>query len=80
MQAHRSKVGWVEYDIVLSQVYSVPVLYFQLSIDSRPATLDEIYKHLVAPSGFEKAVKHGGVWGAISQGVSGPNPFHRMYQ
>ena len=72
------KVATVEYHIVLSPVYTVPVLYFTMAIDSMPASLDHVYQHLTHDrDGFitpqlEASIRTVSVCGAISQGVSMP--------
>lgn len=72
------KVATVEYHIVLSPVYAVPVLYFTMTIDSMPASLDQIYQNLIHGSNefitaqLEASIRDVGVCGAISQGVSIP--------
>lgn len=71
-----TKLAIIEYHIVLSPVYCVPVLYFNMAIDSTPASLDDVYQYLVRQSdlsrdvSWEETLRAVGVHGAISQGVS----------
>ncbi|KAF8422906.1 hypothetical protein EV426DRAFT_704652 [Tirmania nivea] len=68
------KLAIIEYNIVLSPIYCVPVLYFNMTIDSTPASLDDVYQHLVWQSdvsrdvNWEETLRAVGVHGAISQG------------
>ncbi|KAF8443626.1 hypothetical protein BGX38DRAFT_1271836 [Terfezia claveryi] len=70
----QTKSAIIEYHIVLSPVYCVPVLYFNMAIDSTPASLDDVYQHLVRQSdlskdvSWEETLRAVGVHGAISQG------------
>lgn len=68
----------VEYCIVLSPSYQVPVLYFSLrnalsnsssgGIHAGPEGLDAIYKYLV-PTQFTANLREVGIMGGISIGV-----------
>lgn len=62
----------VEYDILLSPTYRVPVLYFVLR-GSRvgPVGIETVYQYLV-PDQYKKEVKSVGVLGGISMGVCAP--------
>ncbi|GFG02732.1 autophagy-related protein Atg10 [Aspergillus lentulus] len=59
----------VDYDILLSPVYRVPVLYFLLRRDGHPQSLgiDAVY-HLLVPDQYKKELKSVGVMGGISVG------------
>lgn len=65
----------VEYDIVLSPSYQVPVLYFTLrqGNDKKPVDLDTVYQYLV-PEGYRKELGSVGVMGGISIGVCARSP------
>lgn len=57
----------IHYDILLSPVYRVPVLYFHIQ-DSQhryPPTMKVLYEHLIAPQ-FKAQTQSGGVIGGIS--------------
>lgn len=77
------KLATVEYHIVLSPVYAVPVLYFTMTIDSMPASLDQVYQHLILDGDelitaqLEASIRNVSVCGAISQGVSMPPHWKR---
>jgi ubiquitin-like-conjugating enzyme ATG10 len=60
----------VDYDILLSPVYRVPVLYFLLRRDGHPQSLgiDAVY-HLLVPDQYKKELQSVGVMGGISVGV-----------
>jgi ubiquitin-like-conjugating enzyme ATG10 len=59
----------VEYHILLSPTYQVPVLYFQLLHFGTPAPLSEVYRVLVEDgSDARTQLQRIGVQGAISQG------------
>ncbi|KAL4940804.1 hypothetical protein BDV06DRAFT_14203 [Aspergillus oleicola] len=67
----------VDYDIVLSPTYQVPVLYFVLRRMGKPLGLNEVYNHLV-PSQYRKSIQGVGIMGGISFGyhpVSGTPAF-----
>jgi ubiquitin-like-conjugating enzyme ATG10 len=57
----------VEYSIALSQIYRVPVLYFNfVNVPMEQArNVDTVYEHLV-PSHFKDPLKEIGVMGGIS--------------
>ncbi|KAJ5611536.1 Autophagy-related protein 3 [Penicillium herquei] len=59
----------VDYDIVLSPTYQVPVLYFALRWlhQNGPIGLDAVYQYLV-PEQYQTQVKSVGVMGGISLG------------
>lgn len=61
----------VDYDIVLSPTYQVPVLYLVLRWHHHdgPVGLDAVYQYVV-PKQYQTEVKSVGVMGAISVGVS----------
>ncbi|KAL2003451.1 hypothetical protein VTN02DRAFT_3762 [Thermoascus thermophilus] len=60
----------VEYDIILSPTYRVPVLYFVLRNAPRegPAGIEAVYRYLV-PHQYKTELKSVGVMGGISMGV-----------
>lgn len=59
----------VEYNVLLSQTYQVPVLYFSLRNHAAAAGgLDAVYNHLV-PAQFKTELQGVGVMGGISVGV-----------
>jgi ubiquitin-like-conjugating enzyme ATG10 len=61
----------VHYDVVLSPVYRVPVLYFSIS-DPRhrySPTMHTLYEHLI-PSQFKAQTEAGGVIGGVTVNVS----------
>ncbi|KAF2832195.1 hypothetical protein CC86DRAFT_87276 [Ophiobolus disseminans] len=57
----------VVYDILLSPVYRVPVLYISIADPQHryPPTMQTLYEHLI-PSNFEAQAQSGGVIGGIS--------------
>ncbi|KAJ5468661.1 Autophagy-related protein 3 [Penicillium sp. IBT 31633x] len=58
----------IDYDIVLSPTYQVPVLYFSPRWHNHgPLGLDEVYQYLV-PEQYRQEVKSVGVMGGISMG------------
>ncbi|KAJ5347725.1 Autophagy-related protein 3 [Penicillium brevicompactum] len=58
----------VDYDILLSSTYQVPVLYFGLrSHNHGPLGLDEVYQYVV-PEQYKQELKSVGVMGGISMG------------
>ncbi|KAJ5085646.1 Atg10p [Penicillium argentinense] len=68
----------IDYDIVLSPTYQVPVLYFTIrEANQGPVGLDTVYQYVV-PELYRKEVKSVGVMGGISFGyhpVSGAPAF-----
>ena len=60
----------VVYDIILSPVGQVPVLYFSIhdSLHRYPPTMTTLYEHLVAPH-FRPQTQNTGVIGGISMAV-----------
>jgi len=63
----------VEYHILLSQSYRVPMLYFflhKLPIKG-PKGIDAVYEYLV-PHQYRSGLRDLGVMGGISMGVSDP--------
>ncbi|CAG8503140.1 13276_t:CDS:2, partial [Acaulospora colombiana] len=57
----------VDYHVIYSTSYKVPVLYFNVYYDDgTPLKIDEIYSNLVQPSRFED-IKPAGFYGGISQ-------------
>lgn len=63
----------VEYHILISPSYQVPVLYFflrQSSLQHQP-TLDTVYEYLV-PSHLKAGLQSTGPIGGISMSVSSP--------
>ncbi|KAL3457776.1 hypothetical protein BJX64DRAFT_292821 [Aspergillus heterothallicus] len=57
----------VDYDIVLSATYQVPVLYFVLRHEGKLLGIDEVYRYLV-PNQYRENVKGVGIMGGISFG------------
>jgi ubiquitin-like-conjugating enzyme ATG10 len=57
----------VEYHIVLSPSYQVPVLYFNIKDPSyrSPPTMDTLYRHLIPPH-FKAQAENVGVIGGIT--------------
>jgi ubiquitin-like-conjugating enzyme ATG10 len=71
MQPARAPPALVLYDILLSPVYRVPVLYISIS-DSQhryPPTMSTLYEHLISPH-FKAQTEHSGVIGGVSIIVS----------
>jgi ubiquitin-like-conjugating enzyme ATG10 len=71
MQPARALPALIYYDILLSPVYRVPVLYISIS-DSQhryPPTMSTLYDHLI-PLHFKAQTEHGGVIGGVSIIVS----------
>ncbi|KAL4985050.1 hypothetical protein BDW68DRAFT_189980 [Aspergillus falconensis] len=67
----------VDYDILLSPTYQVPVLYFFLRRADKPLGIDEVYDYLV-PDQHRKNIQNVGIMGGISFGyhpVSGTPAF-----
>ncbi|KAF1982362.1 hypothetical protein K402DRAFT_340566 [Aulographum hederae CBS 113979] len=61
-----SQVSTIEYDILLSPTYQVPVLCFTArKPDNRPFSTEEIYSFVV-PQSFKAQARDVGVMGAIS--------------
>jgi hypothetical protein len=60
----------VDYDILLSPTYRVPVLYFRLKWNHHngPVGLDAVYQYVV-PEQYRKGLQSVGVMGGISLGV-----------
>jgi ubiquitin-like-conjugating enzyme ATG10 len=60
----------VEYDVVLSPSYQVPVLYFNIKDLSHrsPPTMDTLYRHLIPPH-FKAQTENVGVIGGITIAV-----------
>ncbi|KAJ5894400.1 Atg10p [Penicillium taxi] len=69
----------IDYDIVLSPTYQVPILYFALrwiNYDA-PIGLDAVYRYVV-PAHYQSELKNVGVMGGISMGyhpISGTPAF-----
>jgi ubiquitin-like-conjugating enzyme ATG10 len=61
----------IHYDVVLSPVYRVPVLYFSISdpLHRYPPTMATLYEHLI-PSYFKAQTETGGVIGGVTINVS----------
>ncbi|KAJ5406955.1 hypothetical protein N7465_008239 [Penicillium sp. CMV-2018d] len=58
----------IDYDILLSPTYQVPVLYFGLRWHNHgPLGLDEVYQYVV-PERYRQELKSVGVMGGISMG------------
>ena len=60
----------VEYDIVLSPTYQVPVLYFRIR-DARcalPPSIDTLYRYVI-PEQFKSQVESFGIIGGITMTV-----------
>jgi ubiquitin-like-conjugating enzyme ATG10 len=57
----------VHYDIILSPVYRMPVLYFGVSDPQHrfPPTMATLYEHII-PSQFKAQTKTGGVIGGVT--------------
>ncbi|KAL4868761.1 hypothetical protein BDV12DRAFT_92399 [Aspergillus spectabilis] len=67
----------VDYDILLSPSYQVPVLYFVLRRSQKPLGIDEVYTYLV-PDQYKSNIQSVGIMGGISFGyhpVSGTPTF-----
>lgn len=59
----------IDYDILLSPTYQVPILYFGLKWHNHgPLGLDEVYQYVV-PERYRQELKSVGVMGGISMGV-----------
>ncbi|KAL4913201.1 hypothetical protein BDW62DRAFT_220842 [Aspergillus aurantiobrunneus] len=57
----------VDYDILLSPTYQVPILYFVLRHAEKPLGMDEVYNYLV-PDQYRENIKSVGIMGGISFG------------
>ncbi|KAJ5409738.1 uncharacterized protein N7487_004097 [Penicillium crustosum] len=58
----------IDYDILLSPTYQVPILYFGLKWHNHgPLGLDEVYQYVV-PERYRQELKSVGVMGGISMG------------
>ncbi|KAL4808567.1 hypothetical protein BDV18DRAFT_101764 [Aspergillus unguis] len=57
----------VDYDILLSLTYQVPVLYFTLKRGNKPLGIDEVYDYLV-PDQYRDSIRSVGIMGGISFG------------
>ncbi|CEN61530.1 hypothetical protein ASPCAL08184 [Aspergillus calidoustus] len=57
----------VDYDIILSDTYQVPVLYFVLRQADKLLGMDEVYRYLV-PSQYRENIQGVGIMGGISFG------------
>lgn len=57
----------VQYDILLSPIYRVPVLYFSITDPQHrfAPTMDTLYKHVIAPQ-FKAQVENTGIIGGIT--------------
>jgi hypothetical protein len=62
----------VDYDIILSDTYQVPVLYFVLRQADKLLGMDEVYRYLV-PSQYRENIQGVGIMGGISFGVRASN-------
>jgi ubiquitin-like-conjugating enzyme ATG10 len=73
LQVVREPQAVIHYDILLSPVYRVPVLYFSISDPHHryPPTMATLYEHLI-PTQFKAQTESGGVIGGISVQVSIP--------
>jgi ubiquitin-like-conjugating enzyme ATG10 len=59
----------IDYDILLSPTYQVPVLYFSPRWHRHgPLGLDDVYQYVV-PEQYRQELKSVGVMGGISMGV-----------
>jgi ubiquitin-like-conjugating enzyme ATG10 len=59
----------IDYDIMFSPTYQVPILYFGLkSHDHGPLGLDAVYQYVV-PEQYRQELKSVGVMGGISMDV-----------
>lgn len=57
----------IEYDIILSPSYQVPVLYFSIKDPGFkfPSTMENLYQHIIPPS-YKEEAKSAGVLGGIT--------------
>lgn len=63
----RESPAMIHYDVILSPVYRLPVLYFHIS-DSQhryPPTMDVLYKYLIPPE-FKAQAENAGIIGGIT--------------
>lgn len=66
-QSACSSQAAIQYDVVLSPSYRVPVLYFTV-VDSQhryPSTVDTLYSHIIPPA-FRAQAEHVGIIGGIT--------------
>lgn len=63
----RNVPALIHYDILLSPVYQVPVLYFSISDPQHryPPTMTTLYKHLI-PSQFKAQAENAGIMGGVT--------------
>lgn len=61
----------IHYDVILSPVYRMPVLYISISdpLHRYPPTMTTLYEHLIPPQ-FTAQTDSGGVLGGVSVNVS----------
>ncbi|KAL3470668.1 hypothetical protein BJX99DRAFT_239051 [Aspergillus californicus] len=57
----------VNYDILLSPTYQVPILFFVLRRMDKPLGMEEVYQHLV-PNQYKRNIESVGIMGGISFG------------
>lgn len=64
----------IDYEIVLSPTYQVPVLYLALQWHNHraPVDLDLVYQYIV-PEQYRKQLRSVGIMGGISFGVGTPH-------
>lgn len=62
----------VDYDIFVSPIYQVPVLYFILRRADKPLGIDGVYEYLV-PDQYKRNIQGVGIVGGISSGVRANN-------
>ena len=72
----------IEYNVILSATYRVPVLYFfprngpsSHNRERNPYSLDDVYHHMV-PTPWKPRIGGVGVMGALSHDVSASFPTH----
>jgi len=67
LRVNRETQALIVYDILLSPVYRVPVLYISIADTQHryPPTMATLYKHLI-PSHYKAQAESGGVIGGIS--------------
>jgi len=79
IQSQPSAIPSVEYHIVHSPIYQVPVLYFFLhNFPTTSESLIELVYKYVVPQIHKAHVQDVGVMGAISFGVSSRSPLARL--